>query len=68
VTNSDDIQPDSATLTSWRRTLHRCPELGFALGETAGFIEKQLRGMGIETHGSIGQSGRGGRVAQRQQR
>jgi hippurate hydrolase len=57
VTNSEHIQPDSAALTSWRRTLHRCPELGFALGETAGFIEEQLRGMGIETHGSIGQSG-----------
>ena len=57
MADTADIHLDISKLTSWRRTLHRCPELGFALGETAGFIEKQLRGLGIETHANIGQSG-----------
>jgi hippurate hydrolase len=37
--------------------LHRCPELGFQLSETASYIERQLRELGIETHSEIGQVG-----------
>jgi hippurate hydrolase len=44
-------------LVAWRHALHRCPELGFELNETAGYIERQLRELGIETHSEIGQVG-----------
>jgi hippurate hydrolase len=37
--------------------LHRCPELGFELSETAGYIERQLQELDIETHSEIGQVG-----------
>ena len=45
------------SLVAWRHALHRCPELGFELSETAGYIERQLRELGIETHSEIGQVG-----------
>ncbi len=48
---------DAGKLTRWRQTLHRCPELGFELTETAQYIAEQLRAMGIETHTEIGKSG-----------
>ena len=48
---------DVSKLVAWRHALHRCPELGFELNETAGYIERQLRELGIETHSEIGQVG-----------
>jgi len=56
---SKALQPvlDVSKLVAWRHALHRCPELGFELGETAGFIERQLQELGIETHSAIGQVG-----------
>ena len=56
---SNALQPvlDVSKLVAWRHALHRCPELGFELSETAGYIERQLRELGIETHSEIGQVG-----------
>jgi amidohydrolase len=48
---------DVSKLVAWRHALHRCPELGFQLSETASYIERQLRELGIETHSEIGQVG-----------
>ncbi|MEK7947515.1 M20 aminoacylase family protein [Pigmentiphaga sp. YJ18] len=44
-------------MTTWRRTLHRNPELGFEEHETAAFVAERLREWGIETHTSIGGTG-----------
>ena len=56
---SNTLEPalDISKLVAWRHALHRCPELGFKLNETAGYIERQLRELGIETHSEIGQVG-----------
>ena len=56
---SNALQPvlDVSKLVAWRHALHRCPELGFELSETEGYIERQLRELGIETHSAIGQIG-----------
>ena len=56
---SNALQPvlDVSKLVAWRHALHRCPELGFQLSETASYIERQLRELGIETHSEIGQVG-----------
>lgn len=56
---SNTLEPalDISKLVAWRHALHRCPELGFELSETAGYIERQLRELGIETHSEIGQVG-----------
>ena len=56
---SNTLEPalDISKLVAWRHALHRCPELGFELNETAGYIERQLRELGIETHIEIGQVG-----------
>ena len=48
---------DVSKLVAWRHALHRCPELGFQLSETASYIERQLRELGIETHSEIRQVG-----------
>ena len=56
---SNTLEPalDISKLVAWRHALHRCPELGFELNETAGYIERQLRELGIETNSEIGQVG-----------
>ena len=56
---SNTLEPalDISKLVAWRHALHRCPELGFQLSETASYIERQLRELGIETHSEIGQVG-----------
>jgi amidohydrolase len=35
-------------LVSWRRALHRCPEVGIELPETIAFLQAELRAMGLE--------------------
>tara|TARA_B100001059_G_scaffold168950_1_gene168775 strand:- start:691 stop:1857 length:1167 start_codon:yes stop_codon:yes gene_type:complete len=57
VSNTLEPALDISKLVAWRHALHRCPELGFELNETAGYIERQLRELGIETHSEIGQVG-----------
>ena len=57
VANASQPVLDVSKLVAWRHALHRCPELGFELSETAGYIEGQLRELGIETHSEIGQVG-----------
>lgn len=42
---ADEAQP---LIVSWRRTMHRYPELGMDTPRTSDFIEEQLRNMGIE--------------------
>ena len=57
MSNAFEPALDVSKLVAWRHALHRCPELGFELNETAGYIERQLRELGIETHSEIGQVG-----------
>ncbi|VCU71172.1 putative hydrolase YxeP [Pigmentiphaga humi] len=44
-------------MTTWRRAIHRNPELGFEEYETAAFVAERLREWGIETHTGIGGTG-----------
>ncbi|CUH36229.1 putative hydrolase YxeP [Jannaschia seosinensis] len=45
-------------MREWRRWLHRHPELGFDLPETARFVAEKLRAFGVdEVHEGIAQSG-----------
>ena len=44
-------------LSQWRHTLHRHPETAFEEVQTAKFVEKHLREMGIMTYAGIGGTG-----------
>lgn len=44
-------------LIQWRRTIHRNPELGFEVFQTAELITQILNGLGIETQNGVGKSG-----------
>jgi len=46
-----------AEMISWRHDLHRCPELGFEVPETAAYIADKLKSFGIDTHTGIGKTG-----------
>ena len=48
---------DIETMIAWRRQLHRNPEVGFEVNDTAAFVAKKLRSFGIEVHAGIGQTG-----------
>ena len=55
---SKALQPvlDVSKLVAWRHALHRCPELGFELGETAGFIERHCRSWVSKPIAQLGRS------------
>lgn len=44
-------------LASWRRDLHRHPELGFQEVRTAGIVARHLDELGIETQTGVGRTG-----------
>ena len=45
-------------MTTWRRHLHMNPELGYEEVETAAFVARQLRAIGVdEVHEGIGKTG-----------
>ncbi len=44
-------------MSDWRRHLHRYPELGFEVPQTAEFVAAKLREFGVEVHTGIGQTG-----------
>lgn len=46
-----------ASMTEWRRHLHRFPECGFEVQQTAEFIAEKLESWGIEVIRHIGRSG-----------
>ena len=46
-----------AQMTEWRRHLHRFPECGFEVQQTAEFIADQLETFGIEVVRNVGQTG-----------
>lgn len=56
-------------LSTWRRALHRCPEVGVDLPRTAAFLQAELRAMGLEPapvgRGLVVDLGAGPRVAWR---
>jgi hippurate hydrolase len=52
-----DLNEAKPDWVSWRRDIHRHPELGFREERTAGVIADLLRGFGIETHTGIGGTG-----------
>ena len=47
----------SNTVIEWRRDLHQIPELGFVLPQTTAYVEKALRGMGLEVTRVVDGSG-----------
>src|SRR4249920_587007 len=47
----------STSLVSWRRALHRKPELGFEERETAEFVAARLRESGIEVKTGVAKTG-----------
>ena len=51
---SDGLAPE---LVRWRRHLHRHPELGYDVHETAAFVESRLRELGLEVRTGIGETG-----------
>jgi len=44
-------------LIEWRRAIHRQPELGFEVYQTAELVSKTLGGMGIEVQTGVGKTG-----------
>ncbi len=44
-------------LRTWRRTIHRYPELTFDEHRTAGYVNKQMLDLGIETQTEIAKTG-----------
>jgi amidohydrolase len=44
-------------LVQWRRTIHRQPELGFDVYQTAELVAKSLADMGIEVQTGVGKTG-----------
>lgn len=44
-------------LTSWRRDLHKRPELGFAEHETAAFVAERLRGIALDVTTGVAKTG-----------
>ena len=49
--------PLQLKLTSWRRHLHKYPEMGFKEHQTSEYIAEALREMGVEVHSGIGGTG-----------
>jgi amidohydrolase len=47
----------AATLSTWRRALHRRPELGFEEHETAAFVADHLREIGLEVETGVATTG-----------
>lgn len=42
-------------LTDWRRAIHKCPEIGLDLPQTAQLVERELKTLGLEPHRIGGQ-------------
>ena len=54
----DAIAARADEMRAWRRHLHRRPELGFDLPETAGYVADALRAIGVDTlHEGIARTG-----------
>ena len=54
IAKAKALQP---RLIELRRTLHRRPELGFEVHETAALVARTLRELGIEAQTGIGKTG-----------
>ena len=50
-------QDIAAAVTSWRRQIHKNPELGFEEHETAALAEDHLKKLGLEVHSGIARTG-----------
>ena len=50
---SEIIKQDYDQLIRWRHHLHTIPELAFELHETAAYIAKELRAMGLDAYDYI---------------
>ena len=53
-TRADELAP---TIVSWRRDLHRQPELGFEEVETAAYVKQRLDALDLEIHTGIAETG-----------
>jgi len=52
-----DLKPLTTDMTSWRRDIHRHPELGFDVIRTSDKVAALLEEFGVEVHRGIGQTG-----------
>jgi len=57
VTAISEIQSRQAELTSWRRHLHRYPELAYEEVATAGFVAEKLESFGLTVHRGLARTG-----------
>lgn len=52
-----DVSAMAPELSTWRRELHRHPELGFEEHWTADYVASHLDGLGLEIHRGVGRTG-----------
>jgi len=57
------LQDVASDLADWRRHLHQRPELAFEETETAAFVARQLRDLGLEVTEGVGGTGVVGRLS-----
>ena len=57
MTDHHDCKHLQATLSEFRRTIHRHPELGFQEVETSAFVARQLNSLGIEVQTNVNKTG-----------
>ena len=58
----DRAQSIADQIVCWRRHIHQHPELSFQEFETARFVARELRGMGIAVQTGVGKTGVVGRI------
>jgi amidohydrolase len=51
------VEALTSSLVTWRRELHKRPELGFAEHETAAFVAGRLRGISLDVRTGVGKTG-----------
>lgn len=57
TTPSDSVNSTNQKMQQWRRHLHRFPETGFDVLDSAAFVAERLAEFGVEVHTQIGQTG-----------
>ena len=53
----DEAQKLMEELVSWRRRIHRQPELGFDVYQTAELVSRTLSDLGVEAQSGVGRTG-----------
>lgn len=51
------VEDLAESLVTWRRALHKRPELGFAENDTAAFVAERLRGLSLQVRTGVAKTG-----------